>query len=146
VLQGEAGHENLIEMSVHLLYEIQQVEYKGRLLARIAEKNHVDEYIAHSVFESFLIHTRVLYEFLFEAKRYSTDIRAEDFKEDTEYPKAKLVDDYLKDWARFMTDKRLMHLTTDRLEIAADKHEWEIDRIYGPLHRQFDVAPFLLTP
>lgn len=65
VLHSKTDHEELIEKSVHLLYEIRQFEDKCRRLAQFAGSNNVEEYIVHSVFESFLIHTRIIYEFLF---------------------------------------------------------------------------------
>lgn len=132
---SNADHEELIEKSKHLLYEIRQFEGKAKILAQFVGKKDVDEYIIHSVFESFLIHSRVIHEFLFESASRPTDIRASDFKEDTQYliPKP---DGSLKYLARYMTDKRLMHLTTDRLEIVREKHKWEINRIYVPLHGQ----------
>jgi len=132
-MHSETEHEDLRNKSVHLLHEIRQVKYKAGLLAHLAMENEVKEYVAHSVFESFLIHSRVVYEFLFQKRSYQTDIRADDFKEETDYliPEP---DSYLKEWARYMTDKRLMHLTTDRLEVA--KHRWEINKIYEPLFSQ----------
>jgi hypothetical protein len=134
-LHHKSHHDLLIEISKHVLYEIRQFEDKSRRLALFAGKADAEEYIVHSVFESFLVHSRVVYEFLFQSRSHRTDVRAGDFQEDIGYELPD-PDEYLKDWARYMTDKRLMHLTTDRLEMVGNKHEWEINRIYSPLHGQ----------
>jgi hypothetical protein len=135
LLHCSEDHILLIEKSKHVLYEIQQFEGKSQRLAHFAGSNDIEEYIIHSVFESFLVHSRVIYEFLFTARSQKTDIRADDFEEEIGY-QIPIPDKYLKDWAKFMTDKRLMHLTTNRLKIPDDKHEWEINKIYVPMHKQ----------
>ena len=138
MLHSKTDHEELIDKSTHLLYEIQQFEDKCRRLAQFAEAKDIEEYILHSVFESCLIHTRIIYEFLFQPGR-ETDIRANDFKEKVEYPLPGIIDDYLKGWARRMIDKRLMHLTTNRLTMTKEDHRWEINTIYRPLRNQLLV-------
>jgi hypothetical protein len=129
------NHDLLVEKSKHVHYEIQQFEDKSLRLARFADRDDIEEYVVHSVFESFLVHSRVVYEFLFQRSSRDSDIRSDDFKDNVSYPLPN-PDGYLKDWSTYVTAKRLMHLTTDRLEMSGNKHEWEINKIYVPMHKQ----------
>lgn len=136
MVHTEDDHTHLREISKHLLYEINQLEYKGKKLDCLYANPSSEEDIIHSVFESFLIHGRNIYEFLFTGKTRKDDIRANDFKEDTNYQIPNPIDPFLKQWARTMIDKRLMHLTEFRLTIKDTDHEWEINELFQRLYKQ----------
>lgn len=127
-MKPRENHVLLVEKSKHVFYEIHQFEDKSLRLARFADRDDIEEYVVHSVFESFLVHSRVVYEFLFQRSSRDSDIRANDFKDNAIYPQPN-PDGYLKDWSTYVTAKRLMHLTTDWLEMSGNKHEWEISKI-----------------
>lgn len=131
----EEEHHELQALSEHLLYEIEMLKYTRDRIEELhtgvvsADENH-----EYALFESFLIHTRNIYEFLFKKeKRKITDVRADDFREDDPYPIPCSVDKFLNDWAGNMINKRLVHLTTDRLTIDETKRKWDVDRLYQDL-------------
>ena len=128
-------NEELKEGSKHLLYEITMMEQDLRVIRSIlaAEKTPLKHYISPFL-NSFFIHARCIYEFLFEDKnRFPDDIKPSDYAEIEKWKKPNLPEE-LKKW-KTEIDKRVVHLTFHRLEIEEIKKRWEVGYIYLELQK-----------
>jgi hypothetical protein len=120
----EEQHCKLRDLSEHLLYEIEMLDYDANRIAALLKDNRaVAEHERYALLESFLIHVRTLYEFLFMNKgnKDSEALRANDFMEDTPY-EIPDKDEELYTWAKRMVDRRLVHLSKHR--ILVKEKDW----------------------
>lgn len=132
----EYGTSELIEGSKHLLYEITAMEQDLWSMRDIyaAEKTPLRNTI-NTFLNSFFVHARCIYEFLYEDKKKSfpDDIKARDFTDGDDWEKPDLPDD-LKNW-KAEIDKRVIHLTYRRLEIEEIRKRWEVGYIFAELQK-----------
>jgi hypothetical protein len=140
----EDQHCELRALSEHLLYEIERLDQNaGRILALLEDQSAVAEKDRYALLESFLLHARNLYEFLFlkKGKGDKNALRANDFMEDKPYA-IPTPDSELERWAKYMIDRRLVHLSQQRLIIDTTDAEWKVgillDQIYQQLLEFYD--------
>lgn len=131
-------HDELRALSEHLLYEIEMLEHNaGRIQALLQDHSAVGEKERYALLESFLLHTRNLYEFLFlkKGKGDKNALRANDFMEATSYA-IPIPDTELKRWAKYMIDRRLVHLSQHRLTIKEADAGWKVGILFSQLYQQ----------
>lgn len=131
-------HDELRALSEHLLYEIEMLEHNaGRIQALLQDHSAVGEKERYALLESFLLHTRNLYEFLFlkKGKDDKNALRANDFMEDKSYA-IPTPDSELERWAKYMIDRRLVHLSQHRLTIKEADAEWKVGILFNQLYQQ----------
>ena len=131
-------HDELRALSEHLLYEIEMLEHNaGRILALLEDHSVVAEKDRYALLESFLLHARNLYEFLFlkKGKGDKNALRANDFMEDISYA-IPTPDGELKRWAKYMIDRRLVHLSQQRLTIKEADAEWKVGILLDQIYQQ----------
>jgi len=126
----------LIEGSKHICYEITMMEQDLQSMRDIyaAEKTPLKHHI-NTFLNSFFVHARCIYEFLYEDKssRFPEDIKASDFAEEKGWTKPDLPQE-LKAWKKEI-DKRVVHLTYHRLEIEEIRKRWEVGYIHSELQK-----------
>ena len=110
-----------IECSKHLLYEIEMFYYAGKWLCD--PTNGDDALLKNAVLESFLIHTRLLYNF-FYGNRFKDDVIAEDLLSDGPTEKPPLLEHIQEP-----INKRVAHLAESRTDVNADDDTWPISKI-----------------
>ena len=131
--------EELVEASKHLHYEIEMIR-KNLQTLRSIEANHNSpvRFVKYSFVESFLVHARNLYDFLFRVgprTRFAEDdIRAGDFLGNEIWEKPPISSD-LEKWYTTMINKRLVHLTYHRLYIEEFEQQWQVGTMYAELER-----------
>ena len=131
-------HDELRALSEHLLYEIEMLEHDaGRILALFKDHSVMAEKDRYVMLESFLLHIRNLYEFLFKKKGKGDKnaLRATDFIEDKPYV-IPIPDSELKRWAKDMVDRRLVHLSQHRLGIKEADSEWRVGTLFSQIYEQ----------
>lgn len=134
----EEEHSELRALSEHLLYEIEMLEHNaGRILALLEDHSVVAEKDRYGLLESFLLHARNLYEFLFlkKGKDDKNALRANDFMEDKSY-EIPTPDSELERWAKYMIDRRLVHLSQHRLTIKEADAEWKVGILLNQIYQQ----------
>jgi len=141
------AHQELIVLSQHLLYEIEMLEFcAGRISSLLEDHKAVAEKERYALLESFLLHVRNLYEFLFigKGKDDKNALRAQDFMEDKPY-ELPARDKDLDNWARYMIDRRLVHLSQHRILIEEDDWEWRVGLLFDGIYQQL-VDFYLWVP
>lgn len=131
----EYSTAELIEGSKHLLYEITAMEQDLWSMRDIhaAEKTLFRHHMS-TFLNSFFVHARCIYEFLYEdKKRFPDDIKAGDFTGGEDWEKPNLLND-LEKWKKEI-DKRVIHLTYHRLEIEEIRKRWEVGYIFAELQK-----------
>jgi hypothetical protein len=107
-----------LEAIEHLHYEIQMLV---KTASRLSEMPEDEKSIERNAFtESFAIHARVLWEFLFKKERYRhpTDVRPKDF--DPDWPKTASKDQELED-AITRSNTEIAHLSYERITSELQK-------------------------
>jgi hypothetical protein len=113
--QSNQNTEELQEASNALYYEISMLKYSARGLASDITGEST---IHNSLVESFLIHARLLIEFLYKDKRYKDNVMAADFFSTPEKwrkirpEKSKLLNETFEG-----SHKLLAHLSYTRLQV-----------------------------
>lgn len=131
-------HDELRALSEHLLYEIEMLEHNaGRIRALLEDHSVVAEKDRYALLESFLLHVRNLYEFLFlrKGKDDKNALRANDFMEDKPYV-IPTPDSELKRWAKDMINRRLVHLSQHRLTIKEIDAKWKVGILFNYAYQQ----------
>lgn len=136
---SEAEHRDLQALSEHLLYEIEMLEHctsRIRSLLRNQDVNTFTEKDRYVFLESFLLHARTLYEFLFtrKGKDDKNALRANDFMEDDSYdiPSSRVALIRMK----HMIDTRLVHLSQHRLSVKESDTDWDVGFIFNEIYQQ----------
>ena len=137
-LHTDTEHAELRALSEHLLYEIEMLEHDASRLMYLLDVQDVIAQQDRSAFlESFLLHVRNLYEFLFskKGKEDKNALRANDFMEDKPYliPEP---DSELKKWAKEMINKRLVHLSQHRLSVKEADSKWKFGILFNQIYQQ----------
>ena len=138
----EEEHKELRTLSEHLLYEIVMLEYNAcRINALFNDHTAVAEEERYALLESFLIHVRTLYEFLFltKGKKDKNALRANDFMENKPYQTPPRDPD-LHRWAKTMIDERLVHLSQHRILVQEEDWEWRVGLLFDQIYQQ--IAEF----
>ena len=128
--------DKLVEVSKHLHYETTMLRRNLETLRSMeANQNKRLSTVKYSFVESFLIHARNLYEFLYCDKKFEdSDVRAGDFLQGGIWKKPPIPPD-LKRWYRERIDKRVVHLTYDRLSVEEFEHQWQIGAMFAGIER-----------
>lgn len=123
----------------HLSYEI---EMFTSIVGRMA-RYKLDVLEKNVMLESFLLHARCLFDFLYPSgDTRPDDVIADDFFEDptvfrAQIPSSLPIETYLK----HRTGKEIAHLTYDRLKVTPEKKVWQVgevhDQIVGVLEMFF---------
>lgn len=129
--------EELVEASVHVLYEVDMLRATA---TGIATEINVD-WMSHNAFtESFVVHARNLTHFLFPESPYRTDILAEHFFDTSEHwesLRGRLPED-LED-VRARANKQMAHITYDRLEFVGEAKRWAYLEIFTAIQVLIEV-------
>lgn len=128
---SEIDKDKLVRISDHLFHEIERMELNYDVLCMNQELGE----LRCALIDSFAIHARCISEFLWDGKKRGyekSDVRADDFKESLEWEIPERSE-FLKTWSDTMTNKRLAHLTFDRLDIKEEEAKWPIGEIYDEL-------------
>lgn len=133
--RGKRSDEDLKAASKHLSYEIQMLYGTANLLA---QGNIYSWAVHNALLESFLIHVRIMLEFLYAQKPWPDDVIAEDFFDDpNEWVQARpKKSDLLKD-AHKRAGKQLAHLSYTRLAITPEKKAWRFMKIAKQVDQVF---------
>lgn len=126
--------EELRGASKHLHYEVAMFF----ILARALASGVFGEGILHNaVLESFIIHARILLDFLFlKARPQDDDVVAEDYLSEWTEIRGEMPP-ILTD-LRFRVGKRAAHLTYSRLAVGSEEKPWEFLKIVGTLEGVLD--------
>lgn len=143
--RNKVSKEDLKKMAYdHLSYEIEMftatIDKMSKCNLNVVEKN--------VVLESFLIHARCLFDFLYPSSdTRPNDVIVDDFFDNPNEFRKKLpsslpIESYLK----YRTGKEIAHLTYDRLKVTPEKKGWQIgdvhDQIVGVLEIFFDSLTY----
>jgi len=101
------------------------------------------QFLKNILLASFLLHTRVLRDFLFYPRKWDDDVVAEDFLAEW--------DESVEKWCPYLhenksrLDKSLAHLSYERIDFEPNK-EWDCGRIHTDLKAAWDEFWDRLTP
>lgn len=136
--RNKIPEEDLKKMSYeHLSYEI---EMFTATIGRIS-RGGLDVVEKNVMLESFLIHARCLFDFLYPSKETrSNDVIADDyFSDSTEFrkklPSSLPIESYLKR----RTGKEVAHLTYDRLKITPEEKVWQISDVHNQIVSALEI-------
>lgn len=132
----EEEHHELQALSEHLLYEIKMLDHTAcRITTLSMAHDSISETDLYAMLESFLVHIRTLYEFLFRGKGPNDKkaLRAYDFKENVPYVRP-VADDELKS-AKKMIDKRLVHSSQERLLVKEADWDWHVRILFNQIYQ-----------
>ncbi len=121
----------LIAIAGHISYEVEMFEYSGDRLMKgglnIGEKN--------VMLETFVIHARCLYDFLYPSKKSrNDDAKADDFFEDVNELRSKLPSKLsISSYLSSRTGKEIAHLTYGRIKVTPEQKPWQIDEIHNQI-------------
>lgn len=138
--RNQVSVESLKKMSYdHLSYEIEMFTSTIGRMARY----QLDVLERNVMLESFLLHARCLFDFLYPSSdTRPDDVIADDFFQDPSVFRGKIptslpIETYLK----HRTGKEIAHLTYDRLKVTPEKKVWQVgevhDQIVGVLETFF---------
>lgn len=115
----------------HISYEIQMFEATIRVLSK---RDHTP-LEKNAMLESFLLHSRCLYDFLYPSLPFrSDDVLAKDFFEDPTLlskvlPPALPIAEYLKS----RTGKEIAHITYGRLKVSQIQKVWNVGEVHDQI-------------
>lgn len=116
-------------------------------IARI-KKGSLDSLEANAMLESFLLHARCLFDFIYPPTTVrSDDVIADDFFDNTatfrnKLPQSLPMSNYLKS----RTGKEVAHLTYGRLSVTPTQKIWNIGEVHDQLAEAIVVFFECLTP
>lgn len=124
--------EDLKKMaSEHLSYEI---EMFTATIGRMTRRN-LDTLEKNVVLESFLIHARCLFDFLYPSKETrDNDVIVDDFFENPKEFRKKIPDSLpIESYLKYRTGKEIAHLTYERLKVTPDKKIWQMSDVHNQI-------------
>lgn len=131
--------DDLKEVSEHLHYELDMLTFLTRSIA--SGKIH-DDVLSNARVESFAVHVRNLILFLFpfpKAKPKPDDVLATDFVSDpVAFEAARGVKSEILKKAKRMADKRVAHLTYERLKVRED-NDWPFVQMANEINRVMTI-------
>lgn len=138
VSRNHISIEDLKKMShEHLSYEIEMfTATAGRIV-----RGGLDQVEKNAMLESFLIHARCLFDFLYPSgDTRSNDVVVDDyFSDPTEFrkklPSTLPIESYLK----HRTGKEIAHLTYDRLKISPEKKLWQLSDVHNQIADALEI-------
>lgn len=141
--------QDLVEISNHLLYEIQMLFETARALATAdrASERDVRMWATHNaLLESFIIHARVLLDFLYSSRRKPDDVIAQDFLDNASaWLQQRPKKSRLLKTSHKRVGKELAHLTYARLAVTPDEKQWQFvdiaNEIGGVLKKFLRLVP-----
>lgn len=118
----------------HVLYEISMLHFCRRAL--VDNQPPLDgRQMQDAVLESFAVHARVLFDFLFDRKRFDTDVTAGMLVPDVAvWIQARGEPDAALAVVKPQADKHVAHLTFERTTLPEEK-AWDVGAIHGALAR-----------
>ncbi len=130
--------EDLKKMAYeHLSYEIEMfTATMGRL-----NKGGLDQLQNNVILESFLIHARCLFDFLYPPKKIKPDdVIVDDFFDDPnnfrkKIPSSLPVEGYLK----YRTGKEIAHLTYSRLKVTPETKGWQVSDVHNQIVSTLEI-------
>jgi hypothetical protein len=145
------SEDKLMDFSEHLAYEIWMFFETACKLADFDAQNATSFAFGtverNALLESFLIHTRILIDFLYKHRSgYSNDVFAKDFVEDGEtwknrYPEASQFFVSTKNGSQTLDeikheiDERVAHLTSGRLGLTEEEKGWTYSEIANEIKK-----------
>ena len=115
----------------HISYEIEMFEYSGGQLV----KGGLSQAENNVMLETFLLHARCLFDFLYPPETFrNDDVLADDFFDDpnklrTRLPQKLAISSYLK----LRTGKEVAHLTYGRLKVSPEQKKWQVDEVHNQI-------------
>lgn len=115
----------------HISYEIEMFEYAGDQLL----KGDLSTGDKNAMLETFLLHARCLYDFLYPPKELRIDdVLADDFFDNPDKLRSKIppklsISSYLKS----RTGKEIAHLTYGRLNVTPEEKQWRVDEVHNQI-------------
>lgn len=115
----------------HISYEIEMFEYTGERI----EKGGLSLGENNAMLETFLLHARCLYDFLYPSENVrADDVLADDFFDEPSKLRSKLpvklaISSYLKS----RTGKEVAHLTYERLNVTPEQKQWRVDEVHNQI-------------
>jgi hypothetical protein len=130
--RNHVSTEDLKKMAYeHLSYEVEMfTSTMGRL-----NKGGLDMVENNVMLESFLVHARCLFDFLYPSSdTRPNDVVSDDyFGDPTEFrkklPPSLSIESYLK----HRTGKEIVHLTYDRLKVTPEKKVWQVSDVHNQI-------------
>ena len=127
----------LTRASNSLYYEIWMLLNLGRIMSVGIGRESV--FINNALVESFMIHARVMLEFLYAENPRKDDIVAEDFLPDTEqWQDIRIPKTELLETVHNRVSKEAVHLTYARLEQTPETKQWAFLQIAEDFELVFD--------
>lgn len=115
----------------HISYEIEMFEYSGsRLVKGIANDGE-----RNAMLETFLLHARCLYDFLYPSEKIrKDDVLADDFFDDLSelrktLPQRLAISSYLNR----RTGKEVAHITYTRLKVGPMQKQWQVPEVHNQI-------------
>jgi hypothetical protein len=119
--------DDLQNASDHLYYEIWMLTTLADGLASEVAGNGP---IANALLESFIIHVRVVIDFLYAIKQRPDDVIAEDFFDAPEqWTDMRPTLSELLSQTKSRADKKLAHLSYERLNATPENNNWQVVQI-----------------
>jgi hypothetical protein len=119
----------------HVEFSFRQIEDMASLIQK-RKQDREDGKLARgewsAYIESFAIHTRLLYSFFYEPRRYSDDVIAADFVPDWDARRPK-ASQHLVTWAKERANKQVAHMTKTRLRYPPPQYDWPVGIIANEL-------------
>lgn len=127
----------LQEASNHLHYEFWMLTSLAKGLASSIAANG---WLPNALLESFVIHVRVLLDFLYVEQPKPDDVIAADyFPSSEEWEKLRPAQSETLKKSRTRAHKELAHLTYARLNVTPETKPWAFIEIANQIHRVMDI-------
>jgi hypothetical protein len=127
----------LQEASKHLHYEFWML---ASLAGGLASGITADLWLRNALLESFVIHVRVLIDFLYAERPKPDDVIAADyFSPSEEWEKLRPAQSETLERARIRAHKELAHLTYARLNVTPETKPWPFIEIAKEIHSVMDI-------